>query len=1449
MNFEEYKRQAEHHNKSGNLAEALFYYRKIEEIAPDDWENHIALADTLTVSQDWEQAALSYRNALALKHNFDWAHYNLAAALIRMGNTLEADESFAQLEDINPNFEQSHRDKPQVQRNFGDHYFRSEAWDKAITAYQRVIHIHPDAYSEHLNIARALSYSDKLQAAIPFFKKAADLQPDSVWPTYYLAEFYFKTKQYELAKQGCSEAICKDKRFPWAYHLKGKIQYKTHHWQAALQSFEQAVLIKSGLIDAHQSIGEIYLRLNQWNEAIQKFRQIIKSEPNSYFAYCGLADALSRTGEIDSAITSYQKALDIQPCSPNITQKLKDLRQLKENLPKAPIGKSLSSKRSEKTESASSEVSQHHQRVASAKAAVFSFTAPDFAAYDRNHRALRIAIKISAPDLREGCQWGDFHYANSLMKAFSRQGHQARVDCQDAWYTNLGKKDDLVIVLRGRHFYEVQPHQLNFLWMISHPDRPTDEELNGYDHVFVASYEYAQKVSARLSTCVSCMYQCTDAGIFYPPEQPEAPFAEVLFVGSSRNIFRPVVKSAVELDVGLSVYGPLWEQFIPDSIIKGEYVQNNQLNHYYNQSSVLLNDHWDTMRDEGFLSNRLFDASASEAFVITDAVTGIERVFGDAIETYRSPEELKQKITHYTNNVQLGRQKAGRAREIVLGAHTFNHRADTFIATAEEILRSDLRQADSRYATDRLSLSQHDIDLSSIYSQAITSQMQWFHDNVTPIEHGIRRTGAARSAVFYEWMWRINWQDPSYQEFLLDFAASERRLLDTFSETTVSERLSPLVSIIMPTFNRAYVIADGIQSVLDQTYQNWELLICDDGSTDNTEGVIGQFEDNRIRYFKLPKGNGPVARNFGLKYASGDYIAYLDSDNIWHPQHLCLCISILLKNTYAMSCYTGYADVELVKTEIDLLNLSYAEFEYYKLLNRNFIDLNGLVHRRELFEWLGGFDTTLPRLQDWDLALRYTYLFEPIVVKNYTVFYRRNIAWSQVTKLFSGLDIRSIVQAKALDVLSQGATNLKQDRPLRCRVSVLVDAEQWEEFSKAVAIAKALSKYVDTQLIIVGGKAAEESLEIPALRDLDHITIIRLDAIAAKEVLNSQPVDDLRRQITREAWFNQLAITTSDRLVVVSNPSIFWIKVALLLRDIHKRSVLACERAYQHLISQGAAASDDWRNRPPLLIEEVRSVGEPNSAMICGPTIINKASILAVAEDSAGKVDLGFSKKDFIIVFWDRKTAYSERDLIEFRRQFDSDRCKVVWACSSTTVSAVQDFDFQPVTDGILRIEIGSEQQAVKLLKGADVCVLWEASSSSKNDVGHSFKDSPEIPLAFVYSLISGCIPILTTAPEFEMWSSYNYSRSVLSKDWEALIETCQKLHQNPRKTAKLKKNGRKLYNIRFSQAVTAERLKPLLFKINQPTKSAETPADSALDSFESVDVTWSYSLEAASST
>jgi len=108
--------------------------------------------------------------------------------------------------------------------------------------------------------------------------------------------------------------------------------------------------------------------------------------------------------------------------------------------------------------------------------------------------------------------------------------------------------------------------------------------------------------------------------------------------------------------------------------------------------------------------------------------------------------------------------------------------------------------------------------------------------------------------------------------------------------------MQELVSIIVPTYNRSHLIGEAIQSVIDQSYENWELIIVDDGSTDDTRKRVEEFKDDRIRYYFIEHSGiiGNV-RNVGLRYVRGDYIAFLDSDDIWLPNKLDYQLSLLKK--------------------------------------------------------------------------------------------------------------------------------------------------------------------------------------------------------------------------------------------------------------------------------------------------------------------------------------------------------------------------------------------------------------------------------------------------------------------------------------------------------------------------------------------------------------------------
>lgn len=175
----------------------------------------------------------------------------------------------------------------------------------------------------------------------------------------------------------------------------------------------------------------------------------------------------------------------------------------------------------------------------------------------------------------------------------------------------------------------------------------------------------------------------------------------------------------------------------------------------------------------------------------------------------------------------------------------------------------------------------------------------------------------------------------------------------------------PMVSIIMPTRNRAAILPKAIASVLAQDYQAWELLVVDDGSEDDTAAVVAAIADPRVRYLPGTGQGAAAARNIGHAAARGAIFAYLDSDNQWTPRHLRTLVAFLLVNQLDLA----YSAMRLESEEG--VRFRGRGFKYRDLVQMNYVDLNAIVHRRALTEEHGGFDTSLRRMMDWDLVLRY----------------------------------------------------------------------------------------------------------------------------------------------------------------------------------------------------------------------------------------------------------------------------------------------------------------------------------------------------------------------------------------------------------------------------------------------------------------------------------------------
>ncbi|RSK28670.1 glycosyltransferase [Bacillus sp. HMF5848] len=302
---------------------------------------------------------------------------------------------------------------------------------------------------------------------------------------------------------------------------------------------------------------------------------------------------------------------------------------------------------------------------------------------------LKVAIKVPAPKWEVAHEWGDYHMALGLKKQFEKKGHEVIIQMLPEWDNDKDLSCDTVIVLRGLSRYKPKSHHINIMWNISHPDKVSIEEYNEYDHVFISSFEWAKIIAGKADVPVTPMLQCTDPKLFRRPTEDEAKKYQLLFVGNSRKIYRKIIKDLLPTDRELAVFGTLWENIIDRKYIKGKHILNTDLYKYYGSCDILLNDHWDDMRQKGFISNRIFDGLASEAFIITDKVEGIEDMFGDAIVTYETKEELRDLIEYYIENPEERKIKAKRGSDIVRRSHTYENRVSTFIDTIEMLIRKN----------------------------------------------------------------------------------------------------------------------------------------------------------------------------------------------------------------------------------------------------------------------------------------------------------------------------------------------------------------------------------------------------------------------------------------------------------------------------------------------------------------------------------------------------------------------------------------------------------------------------------------------------------------------------------------------------------------------------------------------------------------------------------------
>lgn len=201
----------------------------------------------------------------------------------------------------------------------------------------------------------------------------------------------------------------------------------------------------------------------------------------------------------------------------------------------------------------------------------------------------------------------------------------------------------------------------------------------------------------------------------------------------------------------------------------------------------------------------------------------------------------------------------------------------------------------------------------------------------------------------------------------------------------------PTISVIIPAYNAEQTILETIKSVQKQTFADFELIVINDGSTDKTMELLNTVQDPRLKVFSYSNGGLPVARNRGIIQATGEFITFIDADDLWTPDKLELQLAALQKNPQAGLVYSWTLVMD-EKGE-DFYPGKSVSFEgnvHAQLLLSNFIASgSNVMLRREAIASVGEFDATLRSCEDWDYWLRVAPHWSFVVVPKHQILYRQ----------------------------------------------------------------------------------------------------------------------------------------------------------------------------------------------------------------------------------------------------------------------------------------------------------------------------------------------------------------------------------------------------------------------------------------------------------------------------
>ncbi len=259
--------------------------------------------------------------------------------------------------------------------------------------------------------------------------------------------------------------------------------------------------------------------------------------------------------------------------------------------------------------------------------------------------------------------WGDYWFKKNLIKEFVRAGYP--VD---------NRSPKVLLHLFGEPLADLPADTYNILWIHSHPDRITPEVLEKYQKIYCISRPFIRKIKAMGFDADFMMIPTNMTPVYRMKKY------DIVFVGNTRqHKTRKVIRDLGVSPYRVKIWGWGWEGLIPDEWYGGEYYKNERLNELYAASRVVLNDHHEDMRREGFINPRVLDVLASGGLVVSDDVKDMNDLLDNSVLTYQTPEELRNILDACLRGAEGMKKTRERGGEIALQY--------TYAACCREIIR------------------------------------------------------------------------------------------------------------------------------------------------------------------------------------------------------------------------------------------------------------------------------------------------------------------------------------------------------------------------------------------------------------------------------------------------------------------------------------------------------------------------------------------------------------------------------------------------------------------------------------------------------------------------------------------------------------------------------------------------------------------------------------------